>query len=96
MARFNVVVPWFKFGKMHFPVDLKDSISMQECMEELGLAAKGGFKSKHDDFIDTISMLGTLSVFRPGEEDVPREKGDDDIWWEEEEDDSSTMDSYIV
>jgi predicted phage terminase large subunit-like protein len=65
MTRFNVVVPWFKAGKMYFPEEAKDTQPMRECMEELGLATVKGFKSKHDDFIDCISMLALLNSWKP-------------------------------
>ncbi len=41
---------------------------MQEAINELSLVSAGGFKSKHDDFIDTISMLGSLTPWKPSEE----------------------------
>lgn len=96
MKRFNVVVPWFKAGKMYFPEELKLSPELLECMDELRLASPGGFKSKKDDFIDTISMLGVLQVWRPSE-NVSMGERDSGIW-EIDEDDSSgnRLDSYVV
>ena len=96
MARFNIIVPWFKASKMFFPTELKESPSMIECMDELTLASPGAFKSKHDDFIDTISMLSSLNTFRPSEQ-IDLHKSDSDIWEAEEEEDSSArMESYVV
>merc|ERR1711879_22847 len=57
MVRFNVMVPQIKSGKLHLPRELEESEPMVECLDELSLASPGGFRSKHDDFIDTISML---------------------------------------
>jgi len=96
MVRFNVVLPRFTAQEIFFPIELKDEDAMLECINELQLAAKGGFKSKHDDFIDTISMLPLLTVWRPSEV-VPTVKSVQGIY-EIEEDDSSEsgMDSYIV
>lgn len=65
LQRFNIVVPWFKQGKMYFPVGLEGNDCLQEILDELSLASVGGFKSKHDDAIDTISMLASLKTFRP-------------------------------
>lgn len=96
MVRFQGVVPWFKQGLMFFPIDLKEGPEMQECMDELTLASPGGFKSKHDDFIDTISMLGMMPTFRPSN-DMPLVQDTDGIWEPEEEDNlTSALESYVV
>lgn len=96
MKRFNVVHPWFKAGKMYFPTEVRYGPEMAECMEELRLATPGGFKSKKDDFIDTISMLGLLTIWLPSEDAPPMEK-DGDIWGsEQEENTESRMASYVV
>lgn len=58
---FNTMVPLFKARKIFFPVEKKNSEPLAEAMNELELATPGGFKSKHDDFIDTISMLASLT-----------------------------------
>lgn len=68
LVRFNTVVPWFKSRKMFFPLERKNEAPMQECITELSLASVSGFKSKHDDFIDTISMLSALNPWKPSEE----------------------------
>lgn len=64
-TRFLTVVPWFKQRLFFFPEELRDDATMVECMAELSLVAKGGFKSKHDDFIDTISMLAVMETWKP-------------------------------
>lgn len=68
LQRFLTVVPWFKLGEMFFPEECKLDKTMIEMMEELKLASANGLKSKHDDAIDTISMLGLMNVFLPTEE----------------------------
>ena len=95
MVRFNNILPKFKSKEMFFPIELKDDAPMLECMNELTLAAKGGFKSKKDDFIDSISQLSCLTVWRPSEL-VPDMKNVDGIYEMEEEIETSVMDSYIV
>ena len=65
LQRFIVTVPWFKAGEMFFPEELKNEKVMIEMMEEIRLASGNGLKSKHDDGIDTISMLAAMSVFLP-------------------------------
>ncbi len=101
MVRFNTMVPQFKAGKMYFPVERKDSPELREAVEELSLAAPNGFRSKHDDFIDTISMLSVLHTWRPSET-VNFTQNDEsnsgtDIWeYEVEDTPSSNLSSYIV
>ena len=68
LQRFYVVVPWFKAGEMYFPEEMKLEKPMIEMMEELGLASGNGIKSKHDDALDTVSMLAAMNVFLPSEE----------------------------
>jgi predicted phage terminase large subunit-like protein len=95
--RFQVVVPWFKMGKMYFPVEMKDEPEMQQAMDELSLVSRQGFKSKHDDFSDTISMLSVMDAWRPS--DTPTfSEGDGGIWDDDDDDDdiNSVMSSYVV
>jgi phage terminase large subunit-like protein len=96
MERFNTVVPLFKLNKMFFPEERKASPEMVECMDELRLAANAGFKSKHDDFIDTISMLSSLTPWKPSEEAPVTQNQESSIWEIEEDDETSDLDSYII
>jgi phage terminase large subunit-like protein len=95
MVRFNIVVPWFKAKKMYLPLELKDTPPMQECINELQLVSPSGMKSKHDDFIDTISMLSSLTVWRPSD-NVIMHKDQNNVYESEKEDNVSTIDSYVV
>ncbi len=97
LVRFNVVVPWFKLGKFYFPLEKKQTPEMVECMDELTLASSGGFRSKKDDFIDTISMLPAMKAWKPTESGA-MEQSDDDLWGLEDNDTGgeSRMSSYIV
>lgn len=96
MVRFNVAVPWFKAGKMYFPEEKKGGTEMAEAMDELRLASPGGFRSKHDDFIDTISMLPLMNAWRPSD-DIEMVLGPDGMWEMDDEDEEvSRMSSYIV
>lgn len=65
LQRFNTVVPLFKQRKIRFPKELKESASMLEFVDELSCATIGGFKSVHDDCLDTISMLTLLDYVIP-------------------------------
>lgn len=96
MERFNVVVPLFKAHKIYFPEELRHSTEMVEAIDELTLASPSGFKSKKDDFIDTISMLGAIQAWRPSEI-TPDPIDSQDIWGEwEEPNNTHKVDRYIV
>lgn len=96
LQRFNVVVPWFKTKKVWLPEDCKDHPWVQEAIEELTLVTKDGFKSKHDDIADTISMLSVMQAWKPSTE-TPTIKEDGSIMWEDDpEDEVDSMDSYVV
>lgn len=64
LARFNMVVPQFKAGKIFFPEELRKTKKMQTAMEQIALATIDGIKGK-DDFIDTISMLQYMNPWVP-------------------------------
>lgn len=95
-TRFMTVVPWFKQRLIFFPEEMKDDATMLEAMDELKLVAKVGFKSKHDDFIDTISMLTCMSIWKPSEQTVMKYNDTSGLWEDGVEDYSSHMDSYLV
>ncbi len=68
MSRFQQnAIPLFKAKKIWLPEELKDSAELQELQNELSLATLKGFKSKHDDQIDSITMLAELNAWRPNE-----------------------------
>ena len=97
LQRFNIVVPLFKAKKMYFPLELKNSPEMAECMNELTLASEAGFKSKHDDFIDTISMLGSLKPALPSENTSSLVHKGGGIFEEEvQEEELGGLSSYLV
>jgi len=96
MVRFNIVLPYFKTHQIFFPVEMKQNAIMIELINELSLATHMGFKSKKDDFIDTISMLGSLTTWKPSEE-FNVSINSDSIWeMEAEEETVSGLGSYIV
>jgi len=96
IQRFNVVVPLFKLHKVWFPLECKEDPTMIECMDELTKAAKQKFKSKHDDFIDTISMLGVMTAWKPSQ--VTPNPKEDDKYWEDwaHPDEPEALDLYLV
>ena len=96
MVRFNTMVPFFKARKIFFPLEKKNEAPMKEAVNELSLASPGGFKSKHDDFIDTISMLSSLTPWKPSEE-APLQTNESGMWeLDVHEDFSDRRSSYIV
>ena len=96
MVRFNLVVPLFKARKIFFPVEKKNSAELIEAIDELSLATPGGFKSKKDDFIDTVSMLASLKPWRPTETGDLTQR-EDGMWeMEDEPDEDHPMNSYTV
>lgn len=97
MNRFHTVIPWFKQGLMHLPEEMADEPWVVEMKEELSLATPKGFKSKHDDSIDTISMLSTMNPIRPSGEMPMRQKEDKTYELLLEDDiDISRIGSYTV
>lgn len=96
MQRFNVVQPWFKLKKFRFPEELRRDPRVVEFITELTLITEGGFKSKHDDCIDTVSMLGVLRPWYPSEETQFVERGTDGMWDIEDEKIDNNISSYIV
>lgn len=96
LVRFNVVVPWFKARKIYFPLEKKRTAELREAMDELELASPGGFRSKQDDFIDTISMLASLTPWKPTEDTHLNERADGMWEMDDEEEEYGRLGSYIV
>lgn len=82
LQRFNTVVPLFKAHKIYLPYEVhtaEDKEALKELKNELFLACVGGFKSKHDDSIDGVSMLSAMPIYFP-DEPVYMAEGDDGIY----------------
>ena len=94
-VRFVSVVPWFKQKIMYFPEEMRTEAPMVELLTELSLISAGGSKSKHDDMVDTISMLGMMDIWNPSGENTLT-KDDTGIWVEDAVDYVGRWDSYIV
>jgi predicted phage terminase large subunit-like protein len=95
LSRFNLVVPWFKAGKMYFPEEMKMSTIMAIFMGQIRMVTNTGIKGK-DDAIDTISMLGALLPWKPSDA-VPVTKEEVERWDEEHDvEETSGLASYIV
>ena len=98
MVRFNTVLPLFKSRKIWFPIEKKQEPVMLEAMNEISLIAVSGIRSKHDDFLDTVSMLGSLHPWKPTEEAPLVQSNSSSGMWEldVEEETIDRLASYIV
>ena len=65
MTRFQLILPMFKSKKIWFPEVAKMTTPLIEALDELSKISSTGFKSKHDDFVDTISMLYVMGSWKP-------------------------------
>lgn len=98
LSRFKEFLPQIKMGKLHFPQEIRESLIMGEFIGELKLATHGELKSKHDDAIDTISMLMYMKPYKPSEVD-PMTRDEDGMWETDDPWDrptGSVLSSYIV
>lgn len=96
IARFNLVVPWFKTGKVFYPEQMRTHPTVAAHVEEVTMATAAGFKTKHDDCADTVSQLPLLGAWRPGEE-APMVQNEKGIWAPEEQDEpTGGYGSYVV
>ncbi len=94
LSRFNLVVPWFKAGKMFFPEESKTREPVTEFLNELRLVTVSGIKGK-DDCLDTISMLAVMNAWKPSA--VLANDKKDPTWDEEDVSyEPSVISSYIV
>lgn len=88
ISNFKLFVPTIKAGKFWMPEDLKDHPLIVEMVEELRYATEQGFKSKHDDAADTVSMLLDMNPFKPSLVSTPERKFSEDgqfAWFLEDE-----------
>lgn len=67
MDRFRLTEPFFKQRKIHLPQDLKESMLIQEILEELSTVTIDGIKSVHDDALDMISQFDQMYIVYPTE-----------------------------
>jgi len=86
--RFMDVVPLFKSKKIWLPKQFKDNNYYKEVFDELNNVSIDGFKSKHDDFLDTISMLMLMEIIAPS--------NDVEYKYDEDKDEFIPIDEYEV
>lgn len=96
LSRFNLVVPWFKAGKIYFPNEMKGTEIMGLFLGQIKLATINGLKGK-DDCLDTISMLAYLNPWKPSAA-MPVEQTERDGVWDFGENDARVgrMSSYVA
>ena len=75
-SRFLEVSPLYLNGKIYISKNINKEY-YNEFIDEISKAVKTGFKSKHDDILDTHSQLLYLEKFAPSEE-IFFEKNDED------------------
>lgn len=64
-SRFNLATPLFHNQKIMICSNMMKTTWGTEFKDEIGKATVEGFKSKHDDVLDTFSMLLDLDIFAP-------------------------------
>lgn len=95
LSRFNLVVPWFKSGKMFWPEELRETEIVGHFMSQIRLATVNGLKGK-DDCLDTISMLAYINAWRPSEA-APVPQIGESLWDERASgENDSPLSSYLV
>jgi phage terminase large subunit-like protein len=95
MVRFNTVIPLFKLHKIFFPVEMKMGSIMMEMVNEISLASSSGFRSKKDDFIDTISMLSVMKPIAPTAQEIDS-RGGGGMWDDDVVATTSPLSNYLV
>ena len=97
LKRFNIILPKFKQLKFFFPEEKSNEIALVELVSELRLACLNGFKSKHDDAIDSISMLGMMRITHPSAEVSMKQNSVNSVFSLGTDDNQPTnLSSYIV
>jgi predicted phage terminase large subunit-like protein len=103
LARFNMVVPFFKSGLIYWAQELKATKTLGIGIEQISLATRDGIKGK-DDFIDTVSMLQYMNPWRPSVDIAPSNETSsvptESLWGSNDHAASATDDtsygSYVV
>jgi predicted phage terminase large subunit-like protein len=97
LVRFNMVVPFFKSGKVFFPEEMQTDFCVAQIIEQIRMTTASGIKAKNDDGLDTVSMLAEMTPWKP-DEAVNKHKTVDGIWSIDGEEDreEDRLASYIV
>lgn len=98
LQRFNVIVPWFKGGKIYFPMEWKNKEILKEGIDnQIMKISRTGIKAKNDDFIDSTSQIALLNVFYPSAS-VTMKRSNRGVWGNihQDDDDDCGISNYIV
>lgn len=105
MSRFHTVLPQILMGKFFFPRELKDTPWVVEAIEELSFVTAEGMKSKHDDVLDTMSMLTEMKPWKPSDKETEStssttQAGYNDgffkrMWDDDEDENNGTEERYV-
>jgi len=97
LSRFHNIVPLFRQGKIWMNKDLVGTEFMTEMKNELDRSTVSGFKSRHDDAIDTVSMLQYLKPWKPMHLSSPKKATNNEPYHDDmKEDENLSIGSYIV
>ena len=96
ISRFHTVVPWFKSHKIWLPEEMREHECMIEMLDELSLVTREEFKSKHDDALDTISMLTVMKAWKPSVDSPKPDDNKNELWEDVEVRTPDKLDSYII
>lgn len=101
LVRFKSVVPLIKRKKLHFPLERKNDPIIQEKLHQLDSVTRTGIRSRKDDALDSISMLGLMEINYPSMgkevEEEKRQVLDPRIWGAEvPEEPTDYIDNYLV
>ena len=74
LERFNIMLPDIKAGRLFLPEDMREIYVIKEAVKQLKGVTKRGLTSRKDDWLDTYSMLGQMTVF--GSSATPTKRND--------------------
>jgi len=97
LARFNMVVPFFKANKIYFPKEKMTDVCLANIIEQIKMVTMSGIKSKNDDGLDTVSMLADMNPWKPDANQTKMNRTEEGDWIiESSESFDNPMNSYIV
>jgi hypothetical protein len=67
---------------------------MKEALNELKYAVVSGFRSAHDDWVDTVSQLVEMTPWKPAKQ--AKDRGYEDPFYDEPDEEVSQLASYII
>jgi phage terminase large subunit-like protein len=99
LERFNIMLPDIKNGKLWLPSDVEGMV-IDEIQTELFAVTSRGMLSKHDDWLDTFSMLGSMQIITPEQGTVMFNHEEDraykDYWEGWDNQSTSEISTFIV